>query len=753
MRLRPRLTLILVAIVVSVIVVLVVVLRGGSDGADTVNPTASLPATEATGTIPAARSLDTTSTPTPTPAPTSTATPTPASTSTSVPTPRATSTPTPIPATTPAPAPTPTSAPTDPSAPLTAAFEGAPAWHAGAPFILQVVFSEPVDVLGAVFHSSRDARAATLSPLRRVGERGDRWEVTVTPGASVPVTVALEVHSYRPCSVLCTPDGRSLTGRITITVPGPPPQCATHGAVPDPTAHPGLLRDCETLLGLRDDLRGTAALDWRADTPIAEWEGVTVAGEPPRVTELALSSTGLSGSIPTALGELDALEELRLGRNQLTGRIPATLGGLTSLRNLLLSRNQLSGSIPPELGRLARVERLFLDDNDLTGGVPPALTRLTHLQELYLAGNALEHCIPQSLTSIAGHDLGALGLDECAQRGITLAYEDYDTTGAAEVPGSYAFRSRDGDAGSVALTHGHLLEADRLLVHPRDAADAAFYETVQAGDLVEWFPVEHERCWQRYRVVDVLSDPPGGPPRKLFAIEYLPVFVLWCDGPISDGQTVTSELRWNPPAARLGPDGIPMMLRHQPVQGAGTYRAARWASLLLDLPTGLRFVRDSGYQLGSDGRVAVLFRDADSESTLTLDIDTGEEFSRNITPEGRSRDVGALFDAIVDSARRAEPLLTTSAGPNGSIDPPPGVYTRKHPTFTTVTATPDDGYRIDSWGGDCAGIGSAATCVLTMYFSQTASVTFTLATPGADGAGEGSLDEGRDGEAQEAGEE
>ena len=433
MRLRPRLTLILVAIVVSVLVVLVVVLRGGSDGADSLNPTASLPAADATGTIPAAPSADPTSTATPTPAPTSTATPTPAptstatptpaSTSTPTPTPARTSTPTPIPATTPTPAPTPTSAPTDPSAPLTAAFEGAPAWHTGAPFTLQVVFSEPVEVRGPVFRPSRDARAASLSALGRVGERGDRWEVTVTPEASVPVTIALEPRLYRPCRVLCTPDGRSLTGRITITVPGPAPQCATRGAVPNPAAHPGLLRDCETLLGLRDDLQGTTALDWRADTPIADWERVTVAGEPPRVTELALSSTGLSGSIPPALGELDALKELRLNGNELTGRIPATLGGLTSLRNLLLSRNQLSGTIPPELGRLASIEGLFLDDNDLTGGIPPALERLTYLDELYLGGNALEHCIPQGLTSIADHDLGALGLEECVERSVALTYD------------------------------------------------------------------------------------------------------------------------------------------------------------------------------------------------------------------------------------------------------------------------------------------------------------------------------------------
>ena len=82
--------------------------------------------------------------------------------------------------------------------------------------------------------------------------------------------------------------------------------------------------------------------------------------------------------------------------------------------------------------------------------------------------------------------------------------------------------------------------------------------------------------------------------------------------------------------------------------------------------------------------------------------------------------------------------LTTSEGQNGSIDPAPGAHGYNGGASVTVTATPDSGYRVASWGGDCSG--TATTCVLTMNADKTASVTFefdqyTLTTSvGANGS-------------------
>ena len=53
--------------------------------------------------------------------------------------------------------------------------------------------------------------------------------------------------------------------------------CVSGGAVPDAT-NTGLISDCEALLAARDTLAGTAALNWSADTPIADWNGVALGG-------------------------------------------------------------------------------------------------------------------------------------------------------------------------------------------------------------------------------------------------------------------------------------------------------------------------------------------------------------------------------------------------------------------------------------------------------------------------------------------
>ena len=47
------------------------------------------------------------------------------------------------------------------------------------------------------------------------------------------------------------------------------------------------------LLSLRDSLAGSTGLDWNSNIAIEEWDGITISGTPPRVTELSLSQRGL----------------------------------------------------------------------------------------------------------------------------------------------------------------------------------------------------------------------------------------------------------------------------------------------------------------------------------------------------------------------------------------------------------------------------------------------------------------------------
>lgn len=192
--------------------------------------------------------------------------------------------------------------------------------------------------------------------------------------------------------------------------------CATGTVVLEPAAHPGLIRDCETLLRVRDAFAGTAeatgaaVLDWSTDLVFTRWEGVTIDGSPPRVTELILEHRGLWGVIPPALGELTRLRVLDLRSNHIRGDIPPELGELAHLRVLDLGSNKLSGTIPPELGRLTQLSQLHLFENYLSGTIPPTLGKLTSLTELRLGGNYLNGPIPPELSGLS--QLQALSLGD-----------------------------------------------------------------------------------------------------------------------------------------------------------------------------------------------------------------------------------------------------------------------------------------------------------------------------------------------------
>ena len=197
----------------------------------------------------------------------------------------------------------------------------------------------------------------------------------------------------------------------TVTQAGTSP-CATGSAVPDAANNPGLVDDCETLLAAEDTLRGTANLNWSANTPISQWNGITVGGTPLRATKLSLSRnlvTGrLTGMIPPELANLANLKTLDLSENRLTGRIPPELANLTNLTTLDLWDNQLTGSIPVQLGDLSNLRFLILNNNQLSGGIPAELGEFGKLEILNLRHNQLSGAIPSEfsgLTSLTRLDL------------------------------------------------------------------------------------------------------------------------------------------------------------------------------------------------------------------------------------------------------------------------------------------------------------------------------------------------------------
>ena len=168
----------------------------------------------------------------------------------------------------------------------------------------------------------------------------------------------------------------------------PPPPCGL--TVPNPAYNPGLMLDCTALLTAKETLAGTATLDWSVDTAITDWEGVTVAGTPRRVTKVLLSDESLSGTIPSELGDLSELTHLNLSSNSLTGEIPRQLGRLSNLQEIRLSGNSLTGCIP---AALKDVPTNDLDSLNLLD-CPPAPEGLT-------AGTPSESSVALSWTAVS----------------------------------------------------------------------------------------------------------------------------------------------------------------------------------------------------------------------------------------------------------------------------------------------------------------------------------------------------------------
>ena len=67
---------------------------------------------------------------------------------------------------------------------------------------------------------------------------------------------------------------------LMVRIREAPLSCRSRSVVPDAGNETALVSDCEALLNLRDELAGTAALNWSLDTTITSWGGVTVGGTP-----------------------------------------------------------------------------------------------------------------------------------------------------------------------------------------------------------------------------------------------------------------------------------------------------------------------------------------------------------------------------------------------------------------------------------------------------------------------------------------
>ena len=184
---------------------------------------------------------------------------------------------------------------------------------------------------------------AVAAQAARIAANGGRTQ----PGAEFPMLLT-DANNLRPFFVEIG----------SYDDPANPPdkpiaayECDNATAVTSPGINRGLVKDCESLLGSKNTLRGTGILNWSAETAVTGWEGVTVTGD--RITKVKLDDENLTGTIPQALGNLPELTHLDLSDNSLTGSIPRELTYLDNLQVLRLSGNSLTGCIPEELKDVA----------------------------------------------------------------------------------------------------------------------------------------------------------------------------------------------------------------------------------------------------------------------------------------------------------------------------------------------------------------------------------------------------------------
>ena len=114
-----------------------------------------------------------------------------------------------------------------PLTPLTASAHGVPAAHDGSTtFTFELRFSEePAD--GFSYQTLRDhaftvAGGEVVKVRRLEAGKNVRWEISVGPGGNGAVTIVLPVTTDCDASgAVCTGDGRKLSNRLELTVPGP----------------------------------------------------------------------------------------------------------------------------------------------------------------------------------------------------------------------------------------------------------------------------------------------------------------------------------------------------------------------------------------------------------------------------------------------------------------------------------------------------------------------------------------------------
>ena len=272
---------------------------------------------------------------------------------------------------------------------------------------------------------------------------------------------------------------------------------------------------------------------------------------------------------------------------------------------------------------------------------------------------ALFDLIIASLRRVDGAEAGAARAPVTTPpEPVTFRYNLLDITGGATAPGSYAFLHITGDAASATDNFSHSAWGSvELRVHPTDASGAsraAFYDTVEVGDTVD-YRMNGVDCGARFKVTSVA----GTATPRTFGIEQVTGYGGWCPEFVDDpGAARDVDFVWRAPPGIEGPRGVRVLLQGEPA-GPGTYYIHPRLPYIIDVPVGSQVVYGGVvvFEGTGDLNISSLIRllDPDTGSALGIDPDTGEEVGRIVLgPSDAAPDVHALFDHIMASIRRVE---------------------------------------------------------------------------------------------------
>ncbi|KAH0706955.1 hypothetical protein KY289_012031 [Solanum tuberosum] len=118
------------------------------------------------------------------------------------------------------------------------------------------------------------------------------------------------------------------------------------------------------------------------------------------LTELDISYTGISGSIPDSIGTLKSLNILNLQGCQFSGSIPDSIGNLTQITELILSYSHFTGHIPSTISKLKHLTYMDLYSNSFSGEIPDVFSNLQELRYLRLSENSFTGPFPASILSL-----------------------------------------------------------------------------------------------------------------------------------------------------------------------------------------------------------------------------------------------------------------------------------------------------------------------------------------------------------------